>query len=370
VKVNRMEKVLVSWSSGKDSALMLHEIQKSSQYHVAALLTTITQDYQRVSMHGVRVGLLDQQAKALGIPLEKVFISSQATNAEYETAMQKLLRKYQGQGIAKVVFGDIFLEDVRQYREHNLAKIGMQAVFPLWQRDTRQLAEELLHRGFRALVTCVDGQALDGNFAGRLIDQDFFADLPPGIDPCGENGEFHSFAFDGPIFNQPVDFIPGETVLRDERFYFHDLIPLTIRAIPVEQTYSLRREILRPGYPPQLSEYPLDEHPDTWHAGAFLDGKQVGVATLLHEPPPGEDNSQSWRLRGMAVHKDARHKGIGKALVKACVSYVTARQGQEIWCNGRVTALSFYQALGFEIVGEPFDVPESGPHYQMRRTLV
>jgi uncharacterized protein (TIGR00290 family) len=365
-----MEKVLISWSSGKDSALTLHEILQSSQYQVAALLTTVTEDYQRVSMHGVRVGLLDQQARALGIPLEKVFISGQATNAEYEAAMGKLLRKYQGLGIAKVVFGDIFLEDVRQYRVHNLAKIGMQAVFPLWRRDTRQLADELLQQGFRAMVTCVDGQALDCNFAGRLIDEAFFADLPPGIDPCGENGEFHSFVFDGPIFYQPVDFVPGETVLRDERFYFHDLIPLTIRAIPVEQTYPLRREILRPGYPPELSEYPLDDHPDTWHAGAFLDGEQVGVATLLHEPPPGEHNPRSWRLRGMAVHEGARRKGIGKALVEVCLRHVAERQGQEIWCNGRVTALSFYQALGFETVGEPFDVPESGPHYQMRRALV
>jgi uncharacterized protein (TIGR00290 family) len=361
-----MEKVLLSWSSGKDSALALRVMLNSPLYRVAALLTTVTQNYARVSMHGVRVDLLERQARALGIPLEKVFISKQAANADYEAAMQKLLRAYQAQGVSKVVFGDIFLEDVRQYREEQLAKIGMQGVFPLWQRDTHQLARELIQQRFQALVTCVDSQALDGSFAGRFIDDAFLEDLPPGIDPCGENGEFHTFVFDGPIFKQAVEFVSGETVLRDERFYFHDLVPVDIRSIPVARTYPFRREILRPGYPPELSEYPLDEHPDTWHAGAFLDEQQVGVVTLLHEPPPGEHTPHSWRLRGMAVRAQDRRKGIGKALVKACVRYVEEHAGREIWCNGRVTALSFYQSLGFRTVGEPFDIPESGPHYQLR----
>ena len=361
-----MEKVLLSWSSGKDSSLALQEMLNSSFYRVTALLTTVTQDFARVSMHGVRMNLLERQARALEIPLEKVFISRQATNADYEAAMGKLLRAYQAQGVSKVVFGDIFLEDVRRYREKQLAKIGMQGVFPLWQRDTHQLVQGFIRQGFKALVTCVDNQVLDGSFAGRFIDDAFLDELPPGTDPCGENGEFHTFVFDGPIFKQPVDFVPGETVLRDERFYFHDLVPVDIRRIPVARTYPFRREILRPGYPPHLSEYPLDEHPDTWHAGAFLDERQVGVVTLLHEPPPGKHNPQSWRLRGMAVLAQDRRKGIGKALVNASVRYVKEQAGKEIWCNGRVTALPFYQSLGFRTVGEPFDIPESGLHYQLR----
>jgi uncharacterized protein (TIGR00290 family) len=219
-----MEKILFSWSSGKDSALALQEIQRGGQYEVVALLTTLTQDYDRVSMHGVRRVLLEAQAAALGLPLEKIWIGRNASNQVYETQMRIVLERYQAEGVQKVAFGDLFLEDIRKYRQANLAKIGMCPIFPLWGQNTRALAQQLIREGFRSVVTCVDTQVLAPEFAGREIDAAFLADLPPAIDPCGENGEFHTFVYAGPIFAQPIRFSLGEKVLRDNRFYFTDLI--------------------------------------------------------------------------------------------------------------------------------------------------
>ena len=218
------ERAIVSWSGGKDSALALYEILRSGKLKIEALLATITEDYGRVTLHGVREALVEKQAEALGLRLEKVFIPKECPNEEYEARMLNVLTKYFEDGVSFVVFGDIFLEDVRRYREENLSRIGMKGIFPLWGKNTRELAWKFIGLGFKAIVTCVDSKALDKSFIGRIFDEKFLADLPVNVDPCGENGEFHSFVFDGPIFRRPVDFRVGETVLRGN-YYFCDLIP-------------------------------------------------------------------------------------------------------------------------------------------------
>jgi uncharacterized protein (TIGR00290 family) len=220
-----METILFSWSGGKDSAAALHEIRKDPNFRIAALLTTVTEDYDRISMHGVRRVLLERQAAALGLPLEIVLITKNATNEEYEASMGKVLAKYKKAGITSVAFGDIFLEDLRQYREEKLAQMDLKGIFPIWKRDTRELAQAFIQMGFKAITTCVDTQVLGEQFVGREIDQEFLSELPPTVDPCGENGEFHSFVHDGPVFKQPIRCTTGERVLREDRFYYCDLIP-------------------------------------------------------------------------------------------------------------------------------------------------
>ncbi|OGO39911.1 MAG: ATP-binding protein [Chloroflexi bacterium RBG_16_56_8] len=220
-----MEKVLFSWSGGKDSAMALHEMLANKQYQVDALLTTVTEDYDRISMHGVRRILLERQAEALGIPLEIVLISRQASNEEYETQMEQTLTKYKELGVASVAFGDIFLEDLREYREKNLARLEMIGVFPIWKRDTGELMRSFIELHFKAVTVCVDTQKLDRRFAGRTIDGKFMDDFPKTAEVGGENGEYHSFVYDGPIFKHAVSHTLGEKVLRENRFYYCDLIP-------------------------------------------------------------------------------------------------------------------------------------------------
>ena len=220
-----MEKVLFSWSGGKDSAMALSEILASRQYQVAALLTTVTEDYQRISMHGVRRVLLERQAESLGLPLEEIMISRRSSNDEYESKMAEALRRYQAQGASSVAFGDIFLEDLRVYREKNLAQLGMKGIFPIWRRDTGELIQSFIRLGFKAVTVCVDTRALGRRFVGRTIDEQFVSDLPEAVDVCGENGEYHSFVSEGPIFGKTISYRLGETVLRDGRFYYRDLIP-------------------------------------------------------------------------------------------------------------------------------------------------
>jgi len=219
-----MEKILFCWSGGKDSAMALYQMRKNNKYEVVSLLTTITEDYDRISMHGVRRLLVEQQARSLGIPLHKVFISKSCSNEEYGSKMSEALIKFKQEGVETVAFGDIFLEDVRKYREDNLAKLNMKGVFPLWGRNSAELVQSFIALGFRAVVSCINTKVLDEKFLGRQIDEDFIAELPPGIDPSGENGEFHSFVYDGPIFKQKIDYSQGESVLR-ESFHFCDLIP-------------------------------------------------------------------------------------------------------------------------------------------------
>jgi len=218
------EDVLFCWSGGKDSAMALHALRAARECRIAALLTTVTEEYDRISMHGVRRALLERQAESLGLPLHAVLIPPQCINATYEERMKEALAKHFARGVRRVAFGDIFLEDLRAYRENNLAKIGMQALFPIWKRDTRELAREFVRQGFRAITVCVDPRVLDASFAGRELDAAFFAELPPGVDPCGENGEFHTFVFDGPVFKTPIAFHTGEKVVRDG-FCFCDLLP-------------------------------------------------------------------------------------------------------------------------------------------------
>jgi uncharacterized protein (TIGR00290 family) len=216
--------IFVSWSGGKDSSLALYEIQKANTHGVAALLTTITEDYDRISMHGVRRVLLEQQAEALGLPLRKISIPKDSTNAIYESRMRALLEEGMREGIDTVAFGDIFLEDLKLYREKNLAQLGMKGLFPIWKRDSAELARTFMGLGFKAVLVCVDTAILAATFAGRPYDQELLRDLPPHVDPCGENGEFHSFAFDGPIFKHPINHTVGEVVQRDH-YCFCDLVP-------------------------------------------------------------------------------------------------------------------------------------------------
>lgn len=221
------ENILFTWSGGRDSALAVYELEKTGNHQIAALITTVTKDYDRISMHGVRRILLEQQAASLNYPLVQVSISSTASNEEYETQMRATLKKYLKAGITTVAFGDIFLEDVRKYREGNLSRIGMNAVFPLWSRDTFELAHTFIDLGFKAVITCVDSSFLAKEFVGRLFDEQFLSELPSNVDPCGENGEFHSFVFDGPMFHHQISCELGEIVLRNSRFYYCDLIPLS-----------------------------------------------------------------------------------------------------------------------------------------------
>jgi len=220
-----MKKVIFSWSGGKDSAMALREVMRDKLYEVSALLTTVTKDYNRISMHGVRESLLEQQAASLGKRLEKVFILRESSNADYEEKMKSALERYAADGVEGVVFGDIFLEDLKKYREDKLSALAMKGIFPIWKADTGSLARDFIASGFEAVITCVDSKVMPKEFAGRLFDEKFLAELPPGVDPCGENGEFHSFVYDGPIFKNRVDFTAGEVVLRDNRFWFCDLAP-------------------------------------------------------------------------------------------------------------------------------------------------
>jgi len=220
-----MKKVLVSWSSGKDSALALYEIQKSQRYEIVSLLTTITEGYDRVSLHGVPRTLVEQQAESLGLPLHKVFIPRDCSNEEYQSIMNDTLLKFKEKGISLVVFGDIFLEWVKEYRENNLSKLGMKPLLPVWGRDTDELTQSFIASGFKAVITCVDTRVLDKKFLGRIIDKDFLAQLPPKVDKGGENGEFHSFVFDGPIFKKSIAYKLGKQVSKNS-YHFCDLLPI------------------------------------------------------------------------------------------------------------------------------------------------
>ena len=217
------ERAIVSWSGGKDSALALFEAQRD--WDIVALLTTVTEGYDRSTMHGVRTSLLKQQARSLGYALDTVDISAACSNAEYETKLGTALGRYRSAGVTAVIFGDIFSEDVRRFHEEKLFTAGFEGVFPLWGRRTTELARRFITLGFQAVLCCVDTNVLDPGFAGRLYDDNLLADLPPGADPCGENGEFHSFVFNGPNLAGRIDYRAGERTSRDNGFCFCDLLP-------------------------------------------------------------------------------------------------------------------------------------------------
>ncbi|UZT95988.1 diphthine--ammonia ligase [Chryseobacterium fluminis] len=205
-------KAIFNWSSGKDSSLALYKILEENKYEVTSLLTSINKEFQRISMHGVRVSLLEKQAESLGLPLMKMELPAEPSMEEYREIMRQTMNEIKSTGVTHSVFGDIFLEDLRKYREDQLKTIGMKGVFPLWKDNTSDLIREFLDSGFKTIVTCVNETYLDKSFAGRVIDQDFIKDLPENVDPCGENGEFHTFTFNGPIFKSPVKFEVGEMV--------------------------------------------------------------------------------------------------------------------------------------------------------------
>jgi uncharacterized protein (TIGR00290 family) len=215
----------LAWSSGKDSAWALHTIRQQGEFEVVALLTTINRTHRRVAMHAVRETLVEMQAAAAGpLPLVKVPIPSPCSNEIYEQAMSEAMARARAEGVRHVVFGDLFLEDIRAYREKHLAACGTTPVFPVWGKNTRRLAEEMLTGGLSALLTCVDPRKLDRAFAGRRFDAHLLGELPPSVDPCGENGEFHTFANAGPMFEREIPVEAGEIVERDG-FVFADLLP-------------------------------------------------------------------------------------------------------------------------------------------------
>jgi len=208
------EKVVFCWSGGKDSALALHRVLADGRYEVVTLLTTCNEHFRRVSMHGVRLELLDAQAAAVGLPLEKVFVSQRSSNEEYEQRMGQRMRALGAQGVTGCVFGDIFLEDLRKWRESNLARIGLSGIFPIWKVDSRELIREFISLGFGSVICCVNDAWLGETSVGRTLDEEFVSSLPAEVDPCGENGEYHSFAFAGPIFRRPVRYSVGEKIYR------------------------------------------------------------------------------------------------------------------------------------------------------------
>ena len=221
-----MSKVLLSWSSGKDSAWSLHVLSQRQDIQVVALFTTINQSADRVAMHAVRRNLLEAQAEAVGLSLWGIPLPWPCSNTEYERIMSDFCQRAVSQGIQAIAFGDLFLTDVRKYRERQLQGTGLEPLFPIWGMPTRELALEMIASGLRAKLTCVDPRVLPREFVGREFDERFLADLPADVDPCGENGEFHSFAYAGPMFRYPVSVSLGEIVERDG-FVFADLLPLS-----------------------------------------------------------------------------------------------------------------------------------------------
>jgi len=239
-KVSTPYKTFFNWSSGKDAALALYHLQQDDKYEIKRLVTTVNTHYNRISMHGLRRELLQQQARATGIPLTIIELPREPSMEQYGAIMQKNMKQLKKEGFTRAAFGDIYLEDLRAFRENQLKQMGLKACFPLWKRNTRELIRELIDLGFRAVVVAIDAGRLDASFAGREIDRDFLQDLPPNVDACGENGEFHAFCYDGPIFSHPVNFTPGKPTYRaypapgqkgsndpQEKmgFWFRDLIP-------------------------------------------------------------------------------------------------------------------------------------------------
>lgn len=228
-----MMKAYMSWSGGKDSSLALHRVLRDKQYEVGCLLTSVNATHNRISMHGVRRSLLQQQAEVIGLPLATIELPEHPSMEAYEATLLAKVQALQQQQYTHGLFGDIFLEDLRKYREEQLLRAGITAAFPLWQEDSTVLMREFLQTGFKAVVVCVNEQHLPASFCGRIIDESFVRDLPAGVDVCGENGEYHSFVFDGPVFRHPVAYNKGEVVYKtypgpgssDYGFYFCDLLP-------------------------------------------------------------------------------------------------------------------------------------------------
>lgn len=215
--------VVLSYSGGKDCTYALHVLKQDPDWQVVRLLTTAARPHRRTSMHGVRIELLKRQAASLGLPLDIVWLDEDGR--DYESRMAEMLAGYKKRGIERVAFGDLYLEDIREYREHLNASVGMGSLFPLWGIPVRELAKRFIDDGFRAVVVCVDTEQLDRSFCGREYDASLLKELPASMDWCAEKGEFHTFCYDGPVFREAIPFVKGDKVLRDERFYYLDLLP-------------------------------------------------------------------------------------------------------------------------------------------------
>lgn len=236
--MSRRKKAVLNWSGGKDCNFALHVLKQRQDIDIAALLTSVNTSTDRISMHGVRRSLLMKQSEAVGIPLNTLEIPEVISMDDYDLLMNEKMKELQFHGITHSVFGDIFLEDLRVYRENRLAEVNIEGVFPLWKQNTLELASDFMDAGFKAIIVCVDANKLNKDFVGREFDRSFILDLPKEVDPCGENGEFHSFVYDGPTFNFPVDFTVGEKVLKEypgektgigsHAFWYCDLKPFSI----------------------------------------------------------------------------------------------------------------------------------------------
>ncbi|HVO32571.1 MAG TPA: ATP-binding protein [Elusimicrobiota bacterium] len=229
------EPVVISWSGGKDSMLALHEVRASGSFDVISALTTVTQEYDRVCMHGVRRSLLRRQCDELSLPLAEIVMPPQPTNAHYEEGVGRALDKFRARGVSQVVFGDIFLEDLRAYRDRQLAGLGFSGIYPLWRQPSEALVRRFLALGYRTVLACVDTRAMPADFAGRELDESLLSALPPGVDPCGENGEFHTFVWSGPLFRHPIRLVRGDRVQRAQ-FMYCDWLEESPRAAPVALT--------------------------------------------------------------------------------------------------------------------------------------
>lgn len=236
-----VKKGVFNWSGGKDSSLALYYILKEKNINVSSLLTTVSSQFERISMHGVRRELLYAQAQSIGIPIKEILLPETPSMSKYDEIMNEAMIELKKQEVTHSIFGDIFLEDLKKYREERLNSVGLKGVFPLWKRNTTELIHEFIDLGFKTVVACANAE-LGDDFTGRVIDKDFLKDLPPSVDPCGENGEFHTFVFDGPIFKQPIDYVLGEKICkkfpapknaddscttdnRESSFYYCDLLP-------------------------------------------------------------------------------------------------------------------------------------------------
>ncbi|MCK5814770.1 MAG: diphthine--ammonia ligase [Flavobacteriaceae bacterium] len=240
------KKAIFNWSGGKDSSLALYHILKENKFDITELMTTVNSKFDRVSMHGVRKELLHQQGASIGLPIKEIRLPEMPSMLDYDNIMKKELATLKNSGITHSIFGDIFLEDLRDYRVNKLKEVGLEAYFPLWKRDTTELVHEFIDLGFKTVVVCTKSELLGKEFTGRIIDKDFLKDLPKNVDPCGENGEFHTFTFDGPIYKHPIEYTLGETVFKEYKapknkedtcysadakknpagFHFCDLIPI------------------------------------------------------------------------------------------------------------------------------------------------
>jgi uncharacterized protein (TIGR00290 family) len=360
------------WSSGKDSAWALHAL-RAAEVPVAALVVTVNREFDRVAMHAVRAELVRRQAEAAGLPLRVVEIPHPCSNAEYEEAFRGAVDAARAEGVRAMAFGDLFLADVRAYRERLLAGTGVEPLFPLWGRDTAALAREMLAGGLRALLTCVDPAQIPAAFAGRAFDAALLAELPPSVDPCGERGEFHTFAYAGPMFARPIAVRAGERALRDG-FVFADVVPsepFAIRAYDPERDAPALRACfvelqeferrLEPDLPPGeevVDAYlPLLFERCIRHKGrvfvADQGGRVVGFASVLAEVPPEEPDESPAPyalLADLAVLPQARRGGVGRALVERAEAHARAEGASVIRLEvlaRNAGARALYAAAGY-----------------------